>query len=83
MYKSIFIKGSNSSGFRVAQTPKIRKMLKMLLPMIFPSNKPDWCRDAAITVVISSGRDVPIAIMNKEINAWEKPIAVAKNKEAS
>ena len=53
------------------------QMLKILLPTILPTSKSLSFFLAAITVVTSSGRDVPSAIMVREIMRSEIPTVVA------
>ena len=72
---------SKSSGIIVPKmatgSPSTIQMLKMLLPIILPTRRLCSPRWAATMVVTSSGRDVPIAIMVKEMMRSEMPIAVA------
>ena len=53
------------------------QMLKILLPTILPTSKSLSFFLAAITVVTSSGSDVPSAIMVREIMRSEIPTVVA------
>ena len=52
-----------------AVTPRIPRTLKMLDPTILPIAISDWRRNAAVSEVASSGRDVPTATMVRPINA--------------
>ena len=54
--------------------PKTTQILKMLLPMMFPSNKSCSPFFDETIVVTSSGRDVPKAIIVKEIIRSLTPI---------
>ncbi len=53
------------------------QMLKILLPTIFPTRRSDSPFFAAVIVVTNSGREVPIATIEREIIRSEIPIAVA------
>ena len=53
------------------------QILKILLPTIFPTRRSDSPFLAAETVVTSSGRDVPNAIIVSEMMRSDTPIAVA------
>ena len=53
------------------------QILKILLPTMFPTRRSDSPFLAAVTVVTSSGREVPSAMMVREMILSEIPIAVA------
>ena len=53
------------SGVIVPLTPRIIRMLKMLLPMAFPTAIPALFLKAATTLVANSGKLVPIATIVK------------------
>ena len=63
----------------VIATGRARTMqiLKILLPTIFPTRRSDSPFFAAVIVVTNSGREVPIATIEREIIRSEIPIAVA------
>ena len=56
---------------------KTTQILKILLPTILPTSRSLSPFFAAITVVTSSGRDVPSAIIVREMTRSEMPIVVA------
>ena len=60
--------GSNGTVQISAVVPMTNKILKILLPTIFPMAIPTLPFFAAITEVTSSGRDVPNATMVRPIN---------------
>ena len=57
----------------IADVPKIKKTLNMFDPTIFPIAISTFFFRAAITDVASSGNDVPIEIIVKEIIRSEIP----------
>ena len=61
----------------VADRPKTKRILKILLPMIFPTLKSSCPLKTAMTDVINSGSDVPNATIVNPINLLESPIAKA------
>ena len=62
---------------KITGRAKTMQMLKMLLPTILPTSKSLSFFLAAITVVTSSGRDVPSAMIVREMMRSEMPIEVA------
>lgn len=56
---------------------KTIQILKILLPIILPTRRSDLFCLAAVIVVTSSGKDVPIAIMVRDMMRSESPILVA------
>jgi len=57
--------------------PKMKKTLNIFDPTIFPIAISTFFFLDAITLVASSGRDVPIDSMVKAITLWVRPIADA------
>jgi hypothetical protein len=74
---SIFDKGCKETGLITALIPKMKNTLNIFDPTIFPIAKSTFFFLAAITLVASSGRDVPIDTIVKAITLWESPIADA------
>ncbi len=60
-------------------SPSTIQMLKILLPTILPTSKSCSPRRAAVTVVTSSGNEVPSAMTVSEMIRSETPIADAIN----
>ena len=58
-------------------SPRTIQILKMLLPMMFPTRSSVSPRLAALMVVISSGREVPKATMESAMMRSEMPMARA------
>ena len=56
---------------------RTKQILKMLLPMMLPTKRSDLFCFAAVIVVTSSGRDVPMATIVSEIMRSERPMALA------
>lgn len=56
---------------------RTKQILKMLLPIILPTKRSDLFCFAAVIVVTSSGRDVPMATIVSEIMRSERPMALA------
>lgn len=56
---------STVKGLMAAEVPKMKKMLKILLPMIFPRAMSTCFFKAAVTEVTSSGSEVPTATIVK------------------
>ena len=50
-----------------------------LAPIMFPTDRDDCFLTMAVTVVTSSGREVPIATMVAEMTAWETPLTTASS----
>jgi hypothetical protein len=71
---SIFEKGCNETGFITELMPKMKKTLKIFDPTIFPIAKSTFFFLAAIKLVASSGRDVPIDTTVKAMTLCERPI---------
>ena len=67
----------------IAPNPINKHKLKILEPIIFPSNKSDSFFLAAIIPVIISGKAVPIATIVIPINRSDKPSASAIKIELS
>lgn len=69
---------SKLSGVTVPKSatgrPRTIQMLKMLLPIILPTRSSFSPRFAALTVVMSSGREVPKATIVRAIMRSEMPI---------
>ena len=61
--QSIIDSFSTCSGERMAENPRINKMLNRLEPIAFPSARPLSPFLVATMEVTSSGREVPIATM--------------------
>ena len=62
---SVKIFESTVNGWIVAEVPSTKKMLKILLPMIFPNAMSTCFFNAAVMEVTNSGRDVPTATIVK------------------
>ncbi len=75
--RSVSVMEPNFRGLIVAEAPRTRKILNMLLPMTFPIAKPGLPLIADITEVASSGREVPAATIVKPITASLTPRADA------
>lgn len=60
-----------------AGRPRTIQILKILLPTMLPIRSSFSLRFAAVIVVTSSGREVPIATTVKAIMRSEMPIALA------
>ena len=58
----LFMMGSNGSGVMMALMPNTIKMLRMLEPKTLPMAIPEFFFKAATIEVISSGREVAVAI---------------------
>lgn len=56
---------------------RTKHILKILLPIILPTKRSDLFCLAAVMVVTSSGRDVPIATIVSEMMRSERPMALA------
>lgn len=63
----------------IAANPRIKKRLKTLDPIIFPTAIPGSLFIAAMTLVVSSGILVPIAISVRPINVSLTPNIFANN----
>ena len=68
MYKSKFELSKIGSGFKIAETPIIKKILKILDPTTFPIAISDFFFKEATTDVARSGKYVPTAITVNPIN---------------
>lgn len=75
--QSIIDSFSTCSGERMAENPRINKMLNRLEPIAFPSARPLSPFLVATMEVTSSGREVPIATMVSPIKFWLTPKLVA------
>ena len=75
--------GSNTTGIIKAVVPTTNKILKILLPTIFPIAISAFPFMAAETEVTSSGRDVPSATIVRPINLSLNPKPFAKAVAAS
>ena len=71
--QSIIDSFSTCSGERMAENPRINKMLNRLEPIAFPSARPLSPFLVATMEVTSSGREVPIATMVSPIKFWLTP----------
>ena len=71
--------GANGTGIINPESPTMNKMLKILLPTIFPTAISEFFFIAAVTDVNNSGKDVPNATIVNPINLWLNPNAVAIN----
>ena len=63
----------NGIGLIIEDTPKIRNVLNILDPIIFPTTKSNFFFIAATTDTINSGREVPIAKIVAEIRNSDRP----------
>ena len=66
--------GLNGIGDMIPVIPNTNKMLNIFEPIIFPIAISDSCLCAAITLVTSSGKLVPIAMIVSPITRSETPI---------
>ena len=71
--------GANGTGIINPESPTMNKMLKILLPTIFPIAISAFPFIAADIEVHNSGREVPNATIVNPINLWLNPNAVAIN----
>ena len=69
------ITGGTSIGATSAVVPRMPRMLKMLLPTMLPTAMSRWPLIAAMTLVATSGREVPAAMMVRPMTSSERPRA--------
>ena len=70
---SITNAGRKAIGVIAAVSPTTNRMLKILLPTMFPMASPVLPLRAAVRDVTSSGREVPKATMVSAIILWLTP----------
>ena len=63
----------NGTGIIIPESPTTKRMLKILLPTIFPTAISEFFFIAAVTEVNNSGKDVPKATIVNPMNLSLKP----------
>lgn len=71
--RSILVPLSQGIGVMILLTPRIKRILKIFDPMIFPRARSVFFLYAAMIEVASSGSEVPIAIIVSPITLSESP----------